>query len=146
VHGDWASRDDEGSWWLHGRSDDTMNIAGKRLGPSDVESILCSHPLVVEAAAVGLPHEQKGEVLRCYVVAKSHADDLGDVLASFVAEALGKAFRPDRVEIVSALPRTRNGKILRRAIRAAATGGDPGDLSSLENPQAVEEIALGARP
>jgi acetyl-CoA synthetase len=146
VHGDWASRDADGSWWLHGRSDDTMNIAGKRLGPSDVESVLCSHPLVVDAAAVGLPDEQKGEVLRCYVVTRSRSARLADELATFVADALGRAFRPDRVEIVSALPRTRNGKILRRAIRAAATGSDAGDLSSLENPQAVEEIALGARP
>jgi acetyl-CoA synthetase len=100
----------------------------------------------VDAAAVGLPDEQKGEVLRCYVVTRSRSARLADELATFVADALGRAFRPDRVEIVSALPRTRNGKILRRAIRAAATGSDAGDLSSLENPQAVEEIALGARP
>ena len=143
CHGDWASVDEEGFWFLHGRSDDTMNVAGKRLGPAEVESVLTLHPAVTESAAVGIPDEVKGEAIWCFVVARPDADvgeDLGEELRALVAEHLGKAFRPSRVVFVPELPRTRSAKILRRAIRAAATGEDAGDLSSLENPTALEAI------
>jgi acetyl-CoA synthetase len=143
VHGDWASRDEDGFWFLHGRSDDTLKIAGKRLGPAEIESLLVSHPSVAESAAVGVPDEVKGEKVWCYVVLKPevHAnEELRDELRAIVEGALGKAFRPDRIRFVSALPKTRSAKILRRAVRAAALGEDPGDLSSLENPAALEEI------
>jgi acetyl-CoA synthetase len=149
VHGDWASIDEDGFWFLHGRSDDTMNIAGKRLGPAEVESALTDHPAVAEAAAVGVPHEVKGESVWCFVIPKP-GHELGDVLEKelkgIVADHLGKAFTPDRVVFVDELPKTRSAKILRRAIRSTVLGGDPGDLSSLENPSALEKIRAQARP
>jgi acetyl-CoA synthetase len=149
VHGDWATVDEDGFWFLHGRSDDTMNVAGKRLGPAEVESALAHHPAVAESAAVGVPHEIKGESIWCFVVLKPGAEvseDLAGELKGVVVEHLGKAFKPDRVVFVDELPRTRSAKIVRRALRASALGQDPGDLSSLENPGAVEEIRarLGA--
>ena len=143
VHGDWASIDADGFWFLHGRSDDTMNIAGKRLGPAEVESALTEHPAVAESAAVGVPHEVKGESIWCFVITKpGHptGDALVTELKGVVARHLGKAFTPDRVVIVDELPKTRSAKILRRAIRATVIGEDPGDLSSLENPTAIEKI------
>jgi acetyl-CoA synthetase len=143
VHGDWASIDDDGFWFLHGRSDDTMNIAGKRLGPAEVESALTEHPAVAESAAVGVPHEVKGESIWCFVITKpGHPTDdaLVTELKAVVARHLGKAFTPDRVVFVDELPRTRSAKILRRAIRATVLQEDPGDLSSLENPTAIEKI------
>ena len=143
LHGDWASRDDDGFWYLHGRSDDTLNIAGKRLGPAEIESLLVSHPAVAESAAVGVPDEVKGEKVWCFAVLKpgvEATDALRDELRGVVEGALGKSFRPDRIRFVSALPKTRSAKIVRRAVRAAALGEDPGDLSSLENPAALEEI------
>lgn len=144
VHGDWASIDADGFWYLHGRSDDTIKIAGKRLGPAEIESVLVGHAAVAEAAAIGVPHELKGESIWCYVVLKpgyEPSDTLRKELRERVVEALGKAFAPEQIKFVRELPKTRNAKILRRAIRAAALGQDPGDLSNLENPQALEEIA-----
>jgi len=146
CHGDWASVDEAGQWFLHGRSDDTMNVAGKRLGPAEVESILTLHPSVTESAVVGVPDEVKGEAIWCFVVANGEVSDgLTDELSALVAEHLGKAFRPSRVVVVPELPRTRSAKILRRAIRATVVGEDPGDLSSLENPSSLASIrsALG---
>jgi acetyl-CoA synthetase len=147
CHGDWASVDEDGQWFLHGRSDDTMNVAGKRLGPAEVESVLTSHPAVAEAAAVGIPDEVKGEAIWCFVVTKGRAPaDLPGELSDLVARHLGKAFRPSRVLMVPELPRTRSAKILRRAIRSTVGGGDAGDLSSLENPRALEAIRAIVRP
>jgi acetyl-CoA synthetase len=141
CHGDWASVDADGFWFLHGRSDDTMNVAGKRLGPAEVESVLTLDERVAEAAAIGVPHEIKGEAIWCFVVARGAAPpSLPEELATLVAEHLGKAFRPSRVLVVPELPRTRSAKILRRAIRATVTGADPGDLSGLENPSSLEAI------
>ena len=144
VHGDWTSIDEDGFWYLHGRSDDTLKIAGKRLGPAEVESLLASHSAVAESAAVGVPDAVKGEKVWCFVVLKPGAEPteaLRDELRAVVERGLGKSFRPDAVRFVSALPKTRSAKILRRAVRAAALGQDPGDLSSLENPAALEEVA-----
>jgi acetyl-CoA synthetase len=143
VHGDWASVDEDGFWYLHGRSDDTMNVAGKRLGPAEVESILTLDPRVAESAVVGVPHEVKGEAIWCFVVLRPDVepdDDLSAELSALVADHLGKAFRPSRIVFVPELPKTRSAKILRRAIRATVTGEDPGDLSSLENPAAIDAI------
>ncbi len=145
VHGDWASVDEDGFWFLHGRSDDTMNVAGKRLGPAEVESILTLHPSVAESAVVGIPDEIKGEVIWCFVVTKPGAEageGLAGELSALVAEHLGKAFKPKRIVFVPELPKTRSAKILRRAIRATVAGEDPGDLSSLENPSALEAIEV----
>jgi len=144
VHGDWASIDEDGYWFLHGRSDDTLNIAGKRIGPAELESAAVAHPAVAEAAAVGVPHDVKGEVAWIFCVplpGHDTSEELAAEVSDFVARDLGKAFRPDRVAFVAALPKTRSAKIVRRAVRAKALGTDPGDLSSLENPEALDEIA-----
>jgi len=143
VHGDWASIED-GRWYLHGRSDDTIKIAGKRLGPAEVESALVSHPAVLEAAAVGIPDELKGEALWAYVVLAAGVEPseaLRAELTGVVTDHLGKSFKPSRLQFTTALPKTRSAKVLRRAIRATATGTDPGDLSSLEDPASIDAIA-----
>jgi acetyl-CoA synthetase len=140
VHGDWASVDEDGYWYLHGRSDDTLNLAGKRIGPAELESAAVAHPAVAEAAAVGIPHEVKGESAWVFCVLKPGAEASEQDVADEVGAALGKAFRPERVLFVSALPKTRSAKIVRRAVRATALGQEPGDLSSVENPEALEEI------
>ena len=143
VHGDWASVDEDGYWFLHGRSDDTLNIAGKRIGPSELESAAIAHDSVVEAAAVGVPDEVKGEVAWIFCVAPATPDpeQVANEVSELVSKELGKAFRPARVVLVESLPKTRSAKIVRRAIRAAAVGDDPGDLSSVENPDAIDAIA-----
>jgi acetyl-CoA synthetase len=147
VHGDWASVDEDGFWFLHGRSDDTLSIAGKRLGPAEVESVLASHPDVAESAAVGIPDEVKGESLWCVVVLVPGAD-AGEAtaleLSALVVTAFGKAFTPARVLFAPDLPRTRSAKIVRRAVRAAITGEDAGDLSTLENPGSADAIRASA--
>jgi acetyl-CoA synthetase len=145
VHGDWASIDEDGDWFLHGRSDDTIKVAGKRLGPAEVESVLVTHPAVVEAAAVGVPDEVKGEALWAFVVLVEDAEPTADLraeLADLVADRLGKSFRPSAVRVTTALPKTRNAKVLRRAIRAAAVGDDPGDLSSLEDLSTLDAVRM----
>lgn len=144
-HGDWAKVDDDGQWYLLGRSDDTINVAGKRLGPAEVESVLVAHPAVNESAVVGVPDETKGEAIWCFVVAPGAADGLPGELAELVAKELGRPFKPSRVVVVDALPKTRSAKILRRAVRAVAVGEDPGDMSSAENPESLDTIraALG---
>jgi acetyl-CoA synthetase len=141
THGDWASIDDDGYWFLHGRSDDTLNIAGKRIGPAELESAAVGSGVVAEAAAVGIPHEVKGEVAWIFCVAKPGVEADTARVADAVSKELGKAFKPERIVWVSSLPKTRSAKIVRRAVRAQALGTDPGDLSSLENPDALEEIA-----
>jgi acetyl-CoA synthetase len=143
THGDWASVDEDGFWFLHGRSDDTLNIAGKRVGPAELESAAVGHPAVKEAAAIGMPHEVKGEVawiFCCLLPGEERSDELASSIAAAVAADLGKAFKPDRILFVDALPKTRSAKIVRRAVRAKALGTDPGDLSSLENPEALDQI------
>ena len=143
VHGDWASVDADGEWFLHGRSDDTIKVAGKRLGPAEVESLLVSHPAVVEAAAVGIPDEVKGEGLYGYVVLGAGvepSEELRAELRALVTDALGKSFAPSGIRFCAALPKTRNAKVLRRAIRAAALGRDAGDLSSLEDPSTLDAV------
>jgi acetyl-CoA synthetase len=143
VHGDWAVRDEDGFWYILGRSDDTLKVAGKRVGPAEVESALVTHPAVSEAAAVGIPHEVKGEAVACFVVLKpgyQPGEALAEELKELVARRLGRPLRPEVVEFVGDLPKTRNAKIMRRVVRAAYLGQDPGDLSALENPQAVAEI------
>jgi acetyl-CoA synthetase len=137
-HGDWAKIDEDGEWFLFGRSDDTINVAGKRLGPAEVESVLVAHPAVSEAAVVGVPDETKGEAVWCFVVTQKTGIEAE--LADLVAQELGRPFKPSRVVIVDALPKTRSAKILRRAVRAIAVGDDPGDMSSAENPQALDSI------
>ena len=144
VHGDWASRDEDGFWFLHGRSDDTMNVAGKRVGPAEVESALAHHPAVAESAAVGVPDEIKGEAIWCFVLATpgtDPTDELAAELSGVVTGHLGKAFKPSRIVFVDELPKIRSAKIVRRALRALVMGQDLGDLSSLENPGSLDAIS-----
>lgn len=142
-HGDWAKVDEDGQWFLLGRSDDTINVAGKRIGPSEIESVLVSHDAVGEAAVVGVPHETKGEAIWCFAVAPDAEDReaLAQELVGLVVAELGKPFKPQCVVVVDAVPKTRSGKIVRRAVRAVVTGDDPGDLSTIENPDALDAIA-----
>ena len=143
VHGDWAVIDPDGYWFIQGRSDDTLKIAGKRVGPAEVESAAVRHPAVLEAAAVGIPHEVKGEVIVVFVRLRPREVDDPELRRSIsdkVVQHLGKALRPEAVHVVTDLPRTRSGKLMRRVARAAYLGNDPGDLSGLENPAAVESI------
>ena len=142
-HGDWAVVDADGYWFLQGRSDDTIKVAGKRIGPSEVEGALLSHGAVVEAAVIGAPDELKGEALVAFVVVADdqEADEaLEAELIAHVAGELGKTMRPQEVHIVSDLPKTRSAKIVRRLIKAKFLGQELGDLSSVENPESLNEI------
>ena len=165
VHGDWAMRDKDGHWFILGRSDDTLKVAGKRVGPAEVESLLVAHPLVIEAAVIGVPDEVKGTAMVAFCVLSGSpryeggvdaASEDGVVLSdsslitshssletelkALVAKDMGKPLAPSRIHFVSALPKTRNAKVMRRVIRSAYLGEDPGDLSALENPNSIKEI------
>jgi acetyl-CoA synthetase len=143
VHGDWAYVDPDGFWFLQGRSDDTLKIAGKRLGPAEVESVLVSHPAVAESGVIGVPHEIKGEAVVCFVVLRpghTPTPALRTELGDLVARHMGKALKPEKVLFARDLPKTRSAKIMRRVIRATYLGKEPGDLSSLENPAAMQAI------
>ncbi|HEU4695219.1 MAG TPA: AMP-binding protein [Vicinamibacterales bacterium] len=147
VHGDWAAIDDDGLWYILGRSDDTIKIAGKRLGPAEVESVLVDDPAVLEAAAIGVPDEMKGQALVCFCVLRPGHTPNGDLtarLTSLIVDRLGKPLKPKAIEFVRDLPKTRNAKVMRRVIRSAYLGESPGDLSSLENLQAVDDIRAAA--
>ena len=146
VHGDWAAIDDEGLWYILGRSDDTIKIAGKRVGPAEVESILVAHAQVSEAAAVGVPDSIKGEALVCFCVLKNGDNasaDIAQELKQSVARDLGKALAPRDIVFVSDIPKTRNAKVMRRIVRAAYLGEKLGDTSALENPSAIDAIRAG---
>ena len=144
VHGDWVSVDKDGMWFIHGRSDDTIKVSGKRVGPAEVESALVSHPSVSEAAAIGVPHDLKGEEVVCFVVLQigsSPSDPLREELKDHITDRLGKALRPEEVKFIDELPKTRNAKIMRRVLRGRyLRESDLGDLSSMENPAALEAI------
>lgn len=143
VHGDFAAIDSDGLWYILGRSDDTLKIAGKRLGPAEVESVLVAHPDVVEAAAIGVPDEVKGMALVVFAVLRpglSPTESLRQKLQKMIVDEMGKPLAPKAILFVSDLPKTRNAKVMRRMIRAAYLGQEPGDTSSLVNPEAVEEI------
>jgi acetyl-CoA synthetase len=152
IHGDWALVDDDGFWYLLGRSDDTLKVAGKRVGPAEVEAAAVAHPAVVEAAAIGIPDSLKGESIVVLAMLRPDARDGGrrdgrtiaSEIADLVVRDLGKTCRPAAVVLVPDLPRTRSGKIMRRVARAAYLHGEPGDLSALENPAAVAAIAAAA--
>ena len=143
VHGDWAAVDEDGLWYILGRSDDTIKVAGKRIGPAEVESVLVNHPAVSEAAAVGVPHEIKGNEIVCFCILApgfTGTDALRAELRSKVATEMGKPLQPGEIRFVFDLPKTRNAKVMRRIIRSAYLGQEPGDTSSLVNPEAVDQI------
>jgi acetyl-CoA synthetase len=143
VHGDWAIIDGEGFWTITGRSDDTLNVAGKRIGPAEMESILISHAQVLEAGAIGIPDDIKGEAPVCFVVLHPGVEATAALeaeLLGLIGNRLGKAMRPKYLHYVKELPKTRNGKVMRRVIRAAYLGQDAGDLSSMDNLDALTAI------
>ena len=143
YHGDWASIDDDGYWFLHGRSDDTIKVAGRRTGPAEIEAALIEHPAVSEAATIGVPDEIKGEDIVSFVVLKSDyepSEQLREDLKEQVVKIMGKTLKPRDIKFVSDLPKTRSAKIVRRIIKAKFLDEDIGDISSVANPEAVDEI------
>jgi len=146
-HGDWASVDADGCWFLHGRADEAMNVAGRKLGPAEVEAAALEHPAVREAACIGVPDEIKGECPIAFVVLKDGFDDSQSLRAAItakIAEVLGPAFRPRLVITIAELPKTQSGKVVRRLIRQRYLGEQAGDTSTVQNPSALDAIA--ARP
>ncbi len=143
VHGDFAAIDKDGLWYILGRSDDTIKIAGKRLGPAEVESILNAHASVIESAAIGVPHPIKDQEVVAFCVLKPEysADErLRQELLDLVTKELGKPLRPRDVLFATALPKTRSAKVMHRIIRATYLDQPLGDLTSLEDPQSLEAI------
>jgi acetyl-CoA synthetase len=144
VHGDWAQIDADGFWSILGRSDDTIKVAGKRVGPAEVESAAVSHPAVAEAAAIGVPDAMKGETLVVFTILRpgNPPDEaLRTAIEGAIVDQLGKTLKPQSILFVRDIPRTRNGKILRRLVRKHYLGEPLGDTSALENPPALDEIA-----
>ncbi|SIS06568.1 AMP-binding protein [Natronorubrum thiooxidans] len=142
-HGDWAQKDEDGFWFLHGRADDALNVAGRKVGPAEVEGALIDHESVNQAAAIGAPDDTTGTAVVTYVVLEDgveETDDLRSELRAQVGEELGKPFRPREVLFVDEFPKTQSGKIIRRAIEATYTGEDLGDMSSIENPDVLEDL------
>jgi len=145
YHGDWAYVDEDGYWFLLGRADDVIKVAGKRMGPAEVETIVNSHPAVQESACIGFPHELKGETIWIFVVLKpgfEKSEQIRKEIEELIIKELGKPFKPERIVFVEDLPRTRSGKIMRRLIKAVVTGKELGDTSALENPDALEKIKM----
>ncbi|WP_419884015.1 AMP-binding protein [Peribacillus sp. B-H-3] len=143
VHGDWVIKDDYGFWTITGRSDDILNVAGKRLGPAEMESVLVEHDSILEAATIGIPDEVKGETAVCFVVLNTGAifDDLcKKELYELVSAHLGKSLKPKEIYHIEELPKTRNGKVMRRLLKASFLNQDTGDVSSLENPEILEKV------
>jgi acetyl-CoA synthetase len=143
LAGDVTRQDADGYFWIQGRADDVLNVSGHRIGNSEVESALVSHRKVAEAAVIGKPHELKGESICAFVVPRQGvelSDELRAELREHVGVEIGKIARPDELYFVHDVPKTRSGKIMRRVIRAKATGEQVGDISTLANPEAVEEI------
>ena len=143
VHGDFASIDEDGNWFIHGRSDDTIKIAGKRTGPAEIEAFLLATGKVAEAAAIGVPDPVKGSAVVCVCVLARGVGEtpaLVEELRRAVADGLGSSFRPKRIAFVSDLPKTRSMKIMRRVVRSVWVGEPAGDLSGLVNPEAVAQL------
>ena len=142
-HGDWAQQDADGFWFLHGRADDALNVAGRKVGPAEVEGAAMEHDDVNQAAAVGVPDETTGTAVVLYVIVEEgveETDGLREAIRESVGEEQGKPFRPREVLFVDEFPKTQSGKIIRRAVEAAYTGEELGDMSSIENPDALEEL------
>jgi len=146
MHGDWALIDPDGLWYILGRSDDTIKVAGKRVGPAEVEAAALDGTDVAEAAAVGVPDPLKGQSVVVFAVARPDADPapIPSAVSRSVERSLGKPFKPAAVHVIPRLPKTRNGKILRRVIRNVFVGDPPGDLSSIDDMASLDAIrALG---
>ena len=144
VHGDLASKDKDGHWFLHGRSDDTIKVSGKRIGPSELESVIVKSGKAKEVAAVGIPDENKGSKIILSIVLLENSEEKESYFENLVINDLGKSFKPDKIIFVKDLPKTRNMKIMRRVIKSCLAKEDPGDISTLLNPESVEEIRAHA--
>ncbi|MCE4625301.1 MAG: AMP-binding protein [Desulfurococcales archaeon] len=141
YHGDLALIDEDGFWFILGRADDVIKVAGKRIGPAEIEAVLNAHPLIVESACIGAPHPVKGEVVACFVVARKQlSQDEIEELKERVANTLGKPFKPYAILQVKDLPRTRSGKIMRRIVRGLLRGMSVGKPEVMENPEAVDYV------
>ncbi|KGX87523.1 AMP-binding protein [Pontibacillus litoralis] len=142
VHGDWAIVDEEGFYTITGRSDDTLNVAGKRIGPAEIESVFTQHPSVLEAGVIGIPHHVKGETPIAFIVLNDASSNVTrkEELMKHAVNMLGKALAPSNLFFVSDLPKTRNAKVMRRAMKAAFLNKDSGDLSALENSEVLQQI------
>jgi acetyl-CoA synthetase len=143
VQGDLASRDNEGLWYLHGRSDDTIKIAGKRTGPAEIESVLLGGGLIADCAVVGVPDDITGSALAVVCVPLSPRDEtpaFARQLADMVGAKFGGSYRPRLIVMVSELPKTRNQKIMRRVIRSVLSGQPLGDISSLADPRSIDSL------
>ncbi|MCC6710574.1 MAG: AMP-binding protein [Gammaproteobacteria bacterium] len=142
IHGDWAARDADGMWYLLGRSDDTLKISGKRTGPAEIEGPLLATAKISEVAVIGIPDDSQGSAVVCVCVALPNMDlsALRDELTAVVVQAMGKAYRPRNVLFVADLPKTRTLKIMRRVVKAVLLGTEPGDLSSLANPESLDAL------
>jgi acetyl-CoA synthetase len=142
-HGDWAQKDEDGFWFLHGRADDALNVAGRKVGPAEIEGVLTEHDAVNQAAAVGVPDDTTGTAVVAYVVLESGyegSDELRAELSALVGDEHGKPFRPREILFVSEFPKTQSGKVIRRAISSIYRGEELGDMSSIENPAALDEL------
>jgi len=139
YHGDWASVDEDGHWFLHGRADESMNVAGRKIGPAEIEEAMMQHPGVAEAAVIGVPDKLKGEAIVGYAVAKPGAALDSAAIRRTVVEVLGSAFRPREILVVPELPKTQSGKIVRRLLRQKYLGEPLGDLSTVANPSSLAE-------
>jgi acetyl-CoA synthetase len=148
IHGDFAAIDEDGQWFILGRSDDAIQTASKRVGPAEVESVLVSHPAVAEATVIGIPDEIKGEAVAAFAVLHPNItpnDTLRAELKSLVVREMGKPVAPKTIQFVRDIPKTRNAKVMRRVIRATYLGEPAGDLSALVNPEIVDEIRETSR-
>ena len=144
VHGDFARIDADGFWYILGRSDDTIKVAGKRVGPAEVESAAVAHPSVQEAAAISVPHAVKGETIIVFAVLRpgvEPSEPLRAAIETKITDQLGRSLKPEAVRFVGDLPKTRNAKVMRRIIRAQHLGLPLGDSTALENPGAVAGIS-----
>ncbi len=142
-HGDWAQKDEDGFWFLHGRADDALNVAGRKVGPAEVEGALLESEAVNQAAAIGAADDTTGTAVVSYVILEEGIDErdaLREELTELVGTELGKPFRPREILFVDAFPKTQSGKIVRRAIEAVYNGEELGDLSSIENPEAIDRL------
>ncbi len=136
LTGDSARRDEDGYYWIIGRTDDVLKVSGYRLGTAEIESALVSHHDVAEAAAIGFPHEVKGNAIYTFVILKAgveKSEALREELIKHVGHEVGPIAKPENVEFVDSLPKTRSGKIMRRLLKAKALGQDPGNISTLED-------------
>ena len=142
VHGDLASKDKDGHWYLHGRSDDTIKVSGKRIGPAELEEIILKSGKVKEVAAIGVPDKIKGSkiILAIVPLNKKDRDIKEEYFMDLIIKDLGRSFKPYKIIFVKDLPKTKNMKIMRRIIKSCLTNEDQGDVSTLLNPESVEEI------